>query len=235
MSVKVTVAHGDKGAIIEIGKPNNGQILEIIRGVFGVFGSVTPTYEIVPKINFPKPSDLHNARPTQSNESEKSSVTSQANEMGSNGESEQASKQLPYINGARTLSTTLGEKLGPLLGLSQADKVESHSSIQEATGDNQDSKNTTLDNDDMKIISGLEHYRTRVYCKNAACGKQSNRWIPQRQKSVQCPHCKTVHVRRDAVPQGFPNQDQFGNYFKADSLWINHYKTQQERAKSPIH
>lgn len=223
MSVKVVVNQNEKSVSLEIAKPNNNQILEIIRGVFAVFGTPLPTIAPdVPATYIKKIAEKAQDKPIESSgfgktpEPEKVVVEAPATPI---------TKQLPFVNANRTLTTSIAEKLGPLLEQSMSDYGEEVVSPDGTTAE---------ENNDVKIIKGVEHYRTRVYCKNGICGKRSNRWVPVRQKSIQCPHCKTMHVRRDATEQGFPNQDEFGNFFKADNLWINHFKSQQERAKSPV-
>ncbi|MDC0761679.1 hypothetical protein POF51_13315 [Brevibacillus sp. AG] len=236
MSVKVVVIQNEKSVSLEIAKPNNTQVLEIIRGVFAVFGTPLPTIAPdVPTAYIKAIAEKTPANPFKKSgsgktpEPEKADAKDDVHLTDSIGITEAPAtpipKQVTFVNASRTLTTSLAEKLGPLLEQSMSDDGEAVGFTDGTTAE---------ENNDVKIINDVEHYRTRVYCKNAACGKRSNRWIPVRQKSVQCPHCKTMYVRRDATAQGFPNQDEYGNYFKADNLWINHFKSQQERAKSPV-
>ncbi|RNB72158.1 hypothetical protein [Brevibacillus panacihumi] len=233
MSIRVTVFHGENKAFLEIAKPNNKQVLQIIRGVFGVFGFGFPQDEQAKPISLPEAKENFVPKILSTELTNDSANTSEDSKSDNEIVTKMHSKQLPYVNSARTLSTPLGEKLGPLLGIVADKEVETNHPESAPPVDDQITKNESTNND-IKVINGLEHYRTRVYCKNAACGKRSNRWIPVKQKSIQCPHCKTIHVRRDATVQGFPNQDQFGNFFKADNLWIGNHKSHAERIKSPI-
>lgn len=86
-----------------------------------------------------------------------------------------------------------------------------------------------------KMIKNITHYQTYIYCKNIACGKRTKVFALAGHKTVRCPSCGTKHGKRDASPKGFPHQDEFGNYFKADRLWVENRRTHREFCKSPLH
>lgn len=153
-------------------------------------------------------------------------------------------RQLPLVNGEHTLSHSIGEKLGPLLGFMKDGSAwldgtdnplvpkesQSHMTIplEESLID------PTKEYTGIRNINETPHYQTYVYCKNAKCGQRKKVFVKESQLSVYCPACNTKHARRDATQGGFSEQDDFGNYFKADRLWVQNHKPHHERIKSPL-
>ncbi|QQE75705.1 hypothetical protein KDJ56_07140 [Brevibacillus composti] len=231
MSVKLYISEGIKKAELEIAKPNNLQLLNVIHGLYGFFGveipgigeqkPVSTQHVFEPNIQIPRAFEK-----TSQPREEKKSI-------------ELPKRQLPYVNGDRTLTQNLGEKLGPLLGLRidepktavkepPVEQVVDPAVVKSAEQKEQP-KYTGI-----KEINGELHYQTYVYCKNVQCCKRNKVFIKKTQVCVPCPACNTKHARRDASSDGFPNQDDFGNFFKADRLWIENHKPHQERVKSPL-
>ncbi|GEC93803.1 hypothetical protein [Brevibacillus brevis] len=253
MSVKLYVSEGSKRVELELSKANNLQVLNIIQGMFGFLGYELK--EITKPIQqsmsygpiFSDPGAPNKEEPIV--ESKGIPIPFVPFEMPE--ASEEVDKQvkglrqLPLINGGHTLSQSLGEKLGPLLGLEVKEgaawvdgsenpivpkESQSHMTIplEESLID------PTKEYPAIRNINGVPHYQTYVYCKNQKCQKRKKVFVKELQLSVYCPECNTKHVRRDATNGGFPEQDDFGNYFKADRLWVENHKPHHERIKSPL-
>ncbi|GEC93754.1 zinc ribbon domain-containing protein [Brevibacillus brevis] len=248
MSVKLYVSEGQKRVELELSKANNLQVLNIIQGMFGYLGyelkeAAKPIQKSVsfgPIVSEPvtkgqaavELKDIPKviAMPKDSEEVDKQ-VKGQ--------------RQLPFINGEHTLSQSLGEKLGPLLGLevkegatwvdgSDNPLIAKESQPHMAIPIEKSLIDPTKEYPSIRNINGEPHYQTYVYCKNAKCGQRKKVFVKESQLSVYCPACNTKHARRDATQGGFPEQDDFGNYFKADRLWVENHKPHHERIKSPL-
>ncbi|MGF9907285.1 hypothetical protein [Brevibacillus porteri] len=250
MSVKLYVSEGQKRVELELSKSNNLQVLNIIQGMFGFLG-----YELVEV-----------AKPIQKSVSfepilAKPIVIDKAeigvelkdppkSEMPTNDSEEvdmqvKGKRQLPFINGEHTLSQSLGEKLGPLLGLevmegavwvdgSDNPLVPKESQPHMTIPLEESLIDPTKENPGVRYVDNVPRYQTYIYCKNGKCSQRTKVFVKESQLSVYCPACNTKHVRRDATHGGFPEQDDFGNYFKADRLWVENHKPHHERIKSPL-
>lgn len=256
MSVKLYIVDGQKRAELELSKANNLQVLNIIRGLFGFMGfevkcDVAPRVsnqitEHEVKIDVHQP--LDQGTPDIGGEPLTYTPTSVENSIGEEtaskepSEEQGISRKLPYVNGGHTLSQSLGDVLGPLLkGTAEGIWLEGEENSTEDTAEQPSVVMSTeksliepKENLSIREIGGILHYQTYVYCKNLSCGKRNKIFIKEQQTAVYCPACNTKHARRDASKDGFPTQDDFGNYFKADRLWIQNLRPHQERIKSPI-
>ncbi|MGG4447615.1 hypothetical protein [Brevibacillus porteri] len=250
MSVKLYVAEGQKRVELELSKANNMQVMNIIHGLFGFLG-----YELTEiakplqhSVSFgPVVSDPGAPNKEESVVESKGIPIPIETPKASDEVDKQVKvkRQLPFINSEHTLAQSLGEKLGPLLGLEVKEgaawvdgsenpivpkESQSHMTIplEESLID------PTKEYPAIRNINGVPHYQTYVYCKNQKCQKRKKVFVKELQLSVYCPECNTKHVRRDATNGGFPEQDDFGNYFKADRLWVENHKPHHERIKSPL-
>lgn len=262
MSVKLYVADGAKRAELELSKANNLQVMSIIQGLFGFLG-----YEVKPVMLPSKNSVSISPKITVTQEPESDEVGSQVDlpktteeiskfvanpyadkvevEKGDQKGPAQKSKQLPYVNGEHTLTHSLGEKLGPLLGIDVKDGAAWVDGSENPLVPQENKSHMTIpvekslidptkEYSGIRYINDIPHYQTYVYCKNLQCGQRKKVFVKESQVSVYCPACNTKHARRDATHGGFPEQDDFGNYFKADRLWVENHKPHQERIKSPL-
>ncbi|MEJ8546615.1 hypothetical protein [Brevibacillus borstelensis] len=260
MSVKLYVSEGQKCVDLELAKANNLQVMSIIQGLFGFLG-----YEVEPVLL--KGKNSVNASPQITKESENEEdgnqvdlpkITEEISKFVDNPNADQAvvekgnpkgpaqkSRQLPYVNGEHTLTHSLGEKLGPLLGIDVKDGAVWVDGSENPLVSQENKSHMTIpvekslidpakEYPSIRYINDIPHYQTYVYCKNLQCGQRKKVFVKESQASVYCPVCNTKHARRDATKGGFPEQDEFGNYFKADRLWVENHKPHQERIKSPL-
>lgn len=58
-------------------------------------------------------------------------------------------------------------------------------------------------------------YRTRYTCTNHTCKQRGTHFIPASVKKVKCHNCREELDVRDASPEGFPNKDEYNNFFFA--------------------
>ncbi len=256
MSVKLYVSEGQKRVELELGKANNLQLMNIIQGLFGFLG-----HEVKPVMLSTRNSSSASALTTVMKEPESDQADYQAAPPKGTIEiskfvdnpnrahaTEKApaliSKQLPYVNGEHTLTHSLGEKLGPLLGLGVKEGADWVDGSENPLVPQQDSRmefpieesliDPTREYTGIRYVNGNPRYQTYVYCKNVKCGQGNKVFVKETQLFVSCPACNTKHVKRDATQGRFPEQDKFGNYFKADRLWVENHKPHQERIKSPL-
>ncbi|UED76087.1 hypothetical protein [Brevibacillus sp. DP1.3A] len=250
MSVKLYVAEGQKRVELELSKANNMQVMNIIHGLFGFLGYelAEVTKPIQQSVGFGPVVSDPGVPEKEEPVVETKGIPMPIETLEAPEEVDKQVKgkrQLPFINGDHTLSQSLGEKLGPLLGLEVkegtawvdgsdnpliAKKSQPHMNIplEESLID------PTKENSGVRYVDGIPRYQTYIYCKNSKCSQRTKVFVKELQLSVYCPACNTKHVRRDATHGGFPEQDDFGNYFKADRLWVENHKPHQERIKSPL-
>ncbi|MGG3871389.1 hypothetical protein [Brevibacillus laterosporus] len=253
MSVKLSVSEGQKRVELELPKANNLQVLNMIHGLFGFFGHEIKTGMLVAPQSFSYTPEVVVSKKSEENVSgddDKGNniiiqkVTEdpkvdfkEDSKVESTGQAGR-SKQLPYVNSEYTMTQSLGEVLGPLLGLSAADGSEKSQDTQNANSYMASEEKTLIEPtkqySSVRYLNGVPHYQTYIYCKNLNCGQRTKVFVKETQHSVYCPACDTKHIRRDAMKGGFPEQDDFGNYFKADRLWVENHKSHQERIKSPL-
>lgn len=262
MSVKLYVSEGQKCVDLELAKANNLQVMSIIQGLFGFLG-----YEVEPVLLKGKNSVNISPQITVTKEPERDEagiqedlpkITKEISKFVANPNADQAvvekdnpkgpaqkSRQLPYVNGEHTLTHSLGEKLGPLLGIDVKDGAAWVDGSENPLVPQENKSHMTIpaekslidptkEYSSIRYINDIPHYQTYVYCKNLQCGQRKKVFVKESQVSVYCPACNTKHARRDATHGGFPEQDDFGNYFKADRLWVENHKPHQERIKSPL-
>lgn len=60
---------------------------------------------------------------------------------------------------------------------------------------------------------GKKRYRLRYKCP--ACWNAGNHYVPENSKHTWCHRCQHEMIALPAHPKGFPNQDTFGNFFRA--------------------
>lgn len=257
MSVKLYVSEGQKRVEMELPKANNLQVLSIIRGLFGFMGYELKTdkqpaqtsLDHIVNVSFPGLASggiIKKSDGVLGSQNKDTAEVIDIPKPPNEGEKKvQVNKRLPFINGEHKMSQSLGEKLGPLLGIkvdggtawvdgsdNPLVKKESQSHmeilVEESLID------PTKKYSGIRYINDIPHYQTYVYCKNLKCGQRKKVFVKESQMSVYCPACNTKHARRDATHGGFPEQDDFGNYFKADRLWVENHKPHQERIKSPL-
>ncbi|QCT03763.1 Phage protein [Paenibacillus algicola] len=102
-----------------------------------------------------------------------------------------------FINSARTLSSTIGERLGTIQEEEQG-KPEWYK-----TG--------------IKYKEGVPHYRLRYWCKNSSCKDKSNDYIKEDQTTVSCRKCgQKLKVRK--ANGDHLERDEWGNFFIADQM-----------------
>ncbi|AYB41036.1 hypothetical protein [Brevibacillus laterosporus] len=253
MSVKLSVSEGLKRVELELPKANNLQVLNMIHGLFGFLGHEIKTGMLVAPQSLSHTPEVVVSKRSEENVSGdddkgNSNIIPKVVEdpivdfkedtkVESKGQAGR-SKQLPYVNSEYTMTQSLGEVLGPLLGLSAEVGSENSQDSQNANSYMASEEKSLIDPTKQYsgIIynNGVPQYQTYVYCKNLKCGQRIKVFVKETQHSVYCPACDTKHIRRDATKGGFPEQDDFGNYFKADRLWVENHKSHQERIKSPL-
>jgi hypothetical protein len=130
-----------------------------------------------------------------------------------------ASKKLPMLNHDRTLSQSMaGElekyknSLSELMSKSTKGIADSlcDPSTKEEHGDPDYFKTG------IKVKEGVKHYKTRYYCKNRKCGHKGNHYLPERTEFTYCHQCEEKLLVREASENGFPNRDEWGNFYVAD-------------------
>lgn len=68
----------------------------------------------------------------------------------------------------------------------------------------------------IKVRGGKEFYKCHYKCPN--CATTGKHYIPINIKTVSCHNCSFDMTVRPATPEGFPNRDEFGNFFTAYTL-----------------
>lgn len=63
----------------------------------------------------------------------------------------------------------------------------------------------------IKMKGGVEHYKCFYKCFN--CGEQGKHYIPKNVSTIFCHKCDFELPVTTATKEGFPNRDEFGNYF----------------------
>lgn len=63
----------------------------------------------------------------------------------------------------------------------------------------------------IKVIGGVNHYKCFYKCFN--CSNQGKHYIPKEVRHIFCHECKFELPVMTATSSGFPNRDDFGNYF----------------------
>lgn len=67
----------------------------------------------------------------------------------------------------------------------------------------------------IKGIPNVPTYRCHWECPNPLCNDKGNHYIPEGTKVVFCYTCNTPIQVEDAAIAGFPNRDEWGNYYIA--------------------
>ncbi|MCR8978702.1 hypothetical protein [Brevibacillus laterosporus] len=253
MSVKFYVVAGQNRVEFELAKANNLQVMNIIQGVFGFLGHEIKTGMLVTPQSLSHTPEVVVSKKSEENVSGdddkgNSSIIPKVADVPKVDFKEDTKveskglcyhpKPLPNAKGEFMMTQSLGDVLGPLLGIAAVDGSENSQDSQNA--------NSYIVSEEKSLIeptkqysgiiynNGVPQYQTYVYCKNLKCGQHKKVFVKETQHSVYCPACDTKHIRRDATKGGFPEQDDFGNYFKADRLWVVNHKSHQERIKSPL-
>lgn len=114
-----------------------------------------------------------------------------------------ASKKLPMLNHDRTLSHSMADSLKNIgLAVKNAYNVDSDDPEYFKTG--------------IKDKEGVKHYKTRYFCKNRKCGHKGNHYLPEGTEFTYCHQCEEKLLVREASKDGFPNRDEWGNFYVAD-------------------
>ena len=84
-----------------------------------------------------------------------------------------------------------------------------------------DSKNYLHSDDDhyktgIKTKFGVNHYRCHYICPN--CSNRGNHYIKKDLRLVSCHDCQQQMVVKPASPNGFPETDEFTNFFVAGNF-----------------
>jgi hypothetical protein len=130
-----------------------------------------------------------------------------------------ASKKLPMLNHDRTLSHSMA-------GALEKYKKQFSEITSKSTKEIADSlcglatKGNSSDPDyfktGIKVKEGVKHYKTRYYCKNRQCGHKGNHYLPEGTEFTYCHQCEEKLLVREASEDGFPNRDEWGNFYVAD-------------------
>lgn len=81
------------------------------------------------------------------------------------------------------------------------------------TGKTEESEDNSFWETGIKIKDEDKCYRTWYVCPE--CGNKGKHYVPEYLSSVECYQCKTPLEKRPATDKGFPDRDDFGNFFVA--------------------
>ncbi|WP_051758210.1 hypothetical protein [Rossellomorea vietnamensis] len=114
-----------------------------------------------------------------------------------------ASKKLPMLNHDRTLSHSMADSFKKIgLAIKNTPSEDSDDPDYFKTG--------------IKVKEGVKHYKTRYFCKNRKCGHKGNHYLPEGTELTYCHQCEEKLLVREAAENGFPNRDEWGNFYIAD-------------------
>jgi hypothetical protein len=134
-------------------------------------------------------------------------------------ENKTATKKLPILNHDRTLSQSMAGALEKykksLSGLTNKSTKEIADSLCD-TSTKEDSRDPDYFKTGIKVKEGVEHYKTRYFCKNRKCGHKGNHYLPEGTEFTYCHQCEEKLLVREASEDGFPNRDEWGNFYVAD-------------------
>lgn len=207
--IKLVITKGENHVELEASATNADHVSMALEGAFGVFGFSKQVQISTPIISAPLA-----ATPT-STATPDSLKAKQAREVAA-AKSEINTLAAPYTPASPIKEETPASrpKSVELLGSNRSLQVP----IAEAAAfsDKPDWYHTGI-----KLKDGVPHYRTRYWCQNDACLKQSNQYIPLDTETVECHDCGTEMKVRPAIgivqSDGIPERDRFGNFFRADT------------------
>ncbi|NMH68589.1 hypothetical protein HF072_07320 [Bacillus sp. RO3] len=129
------------------------------------------------------------------------------------------SKKLPILNHNRTLSHSMAgalkdykKQLSEITSKSTKEIADSLCEVS-AKGDSGDPEYFKTG---IKVKEGVKHYKTRYFCKNRKCGHKGNHYLPEGTEFTYCHQCEEKLLVREAAENGFPNRDEWGNFYVAD-------------------
>lgn len=64
-------------------------------------------------------------------------------------------------------------------------------------------------------VQNVPMYKCRWFCPNPVCNGKGNHYVPEGTKTVFCYNCNIKLKVVEASDEGFPNRDNFGNYYMA--------------------
>jgi hypothetical protein len=193
-SVGLKINNGQGGtAELTIANADSQHVMSVISGVFQVLGSPLDETKVRKVPEEEKINEVVSSRSVQPTEALHRQTESSIKSVDKESILSRP-RQLPYVNGDRTLTQNLGEKLQEVIGQPQSQ-----------------------DDQGIRVYDGISHYQTAYECP--ACQHTGRRFMRESNDYCKCHNCDTKLRLRFATTQGFPERDEEGNYFRADALF----------------
>lgn len=97
----------------------------------------------------------------------------------------------------------------------ETDRIPVSPNLNKGYVENQNYHETGVKYRTVKGIENVPTYRCRWQCPDPSCGDKGNHYIPEGTAVVYCYTCNTKLEVKEATDIGFPNRDDWGNFYVA--------------------